>query len=139
MTIHTCYQLHCTQCSRQFNYDGQTFFESTEEVIEFSKEKNWACNVKVRNGSFWDFCNQCYPNHQFLEKHLKREEKAKEKVINVRIDYSTKIIVIEFKTGFKELKGNDFIDFTDQLSEICDKTGLEYKSEIMYSLSVDYI
>ena len=52
MTVHNCYILHCTQCNQEFNELG----ESPEEVREFAINHGWKINIKVENGSYWDFC-----------------------------------------------------------------------------------
>lgn len=139
MCIYAAYYLHCTQCRREFNYNGQTFFESPEEVAELANEQGWGCHVRVRNGSDWDFCTECYPNHQFLEKQLEREEKTKEKVIDININYSNQVISIQLKDGHKEIKDKEFTEFTSKLFKICDEVGLEYEKEMTFSVALDYI
>jgi hypothetical protein len=66
MTIHKVLQMHCTSCNRGLIHCDQISFEDEEELFECAAAEKWATQIKVQNGSNWDFCPKCYKAH--LEK-----------------------------------------------------------------------
>ena len=59
MTVFRSYNLNCTRCSYGFCDNGETHYDTEEEVKESALRKGWYVDVKVQNGSFWDFCPKC--------------------------------------------------------------------------------
>ncbi len=43
-----------------YDEDKNSFNESIESLKEEASESGWHCDVRVPNGSDWDFCPRCY-------------------------------------------------------------------------------
>jgi hypothetical protein len=64
MCVRACYYMACTSCGSQFrDPESGAYFESQEDVKEAAQTRNWQTDVRVKNGSLWDFCPRCYAAH----------------------------------------------------------------------------
>lgn len=59
MSVRVSYYLVCDNCNNQIWANGGFVYGETEADL---KEEAGASvhNLRVKNGSFWDFCQKCY-------------------------------------------------------------------------------
>ena len=60
MAVHEQWYLTCNCCGNQFvGSDGECYGETGDEVKGIATDEGWLCDVRVPNGSDWDFCPKC--------------------------------------------------------------------------------
>jgi hypothetical protein len=60
MAVHEQFYLTCDCCANQYiGSGGDNYGETADEVRGIAVDDGWLCDVKVENGSYWDYCNKC--------------------------------------------------------------------------------
>ena len=60
MATHEQYYLTCNCCGNQYiGSDGESVAETADEIQEIAQDDGWIINIRVPNGSYWDFCPMC--------------------------------------------------------------------------------